>query len=86
MNDQNRVLIRRGARELNEQETAIVGGGPYPDRLHVCGLGTCPRWRYQRVLAAEDGDGLVCVPRFSRSYWKALDPLIGPNLRKGERT
>jgi len=27
MNDQNRVLIRRGARELNEQETAIVGGG-----------------------------------------------------------
>ena len=27
MNNQNRVLIRRGARELNEQETAIVGGG-----------------------------------------------------------
>jgi hypothetical protein len=27
MNDQNRVLLRQNARELNEQETAQVGGG-----------------------------------------------------------
>jgi len=27
MNDQNRVLLRKGARELNEQEAAQVGGG-----------------------------------------------------------
>jgi hypothetical protein len=27
MNDQNRVLIRRGARDLNEQEIAQVSGG-----------------------------------------------------------
>ena len=27
MNDQNRVLIRRGARELNEQEVQQVNGG-----------------------------------------------------------
>jgi hypothetical protein len=27
MNDQNRVLIRKGARELNEQEVEQVGGG-----------------------------------------------------------
>jgi hypothetical protein len=27
MNNQNRVLLRKGARELNEQEAAQVGGG-----------------------------------------------------------
>jgi len=27
MNDQNRVLARRGARDLNEQEVEQVGGG-----------------------------------------------------------
>jgi hypothetical protein len=27
MDDQNRVLIRRGARELNEEETLTVCGG-----------------------------------------------------------
>jgi hypothetical protein len=27
MNDQNRVLIRRGARDLNTQEMERVGGG-----------------------------------------------------------
>lgn len=27
MNDQNRVLIRRGARELTETESALVNGG-----------------------------------------------------------
>jgi hypothetical protein len=27
MNDQNRVLVRRGARDLNEQEVAQVSGG-----------------------------------------------------------
>jgi len=27
MNDQNRVLLRRGARALNEQEVAMVAGG-----------------------------------------------------------
>jgi hypothetical protein len=27
MNDQNRVLIRKGARDLNEQEVAMVSGG-----------------------------------------------------------
>jgi hypothetical protein len=27
MNDQNRVLARKGARELNAQETAQVNGG-----------------------------------------------------------
>jgi hypothetical protein len=27
MNDQNRVLARRGARDLNEQEVAMVAGG-----------------------------------------------------------
>jgi hypothetical protein len=27
MNDQNRVLLRRGARALSEQEVEFVGGG-----------------------------------------------------------
>jgi len=27
MNDQNRVLLRRGARDLNDQEVAMVAGG-----------------------------------------------------------
>ena len=27
MNDQTRVLIRQGARELNEQEVVLVSGG-----------------------------------------------------------
>ncbi|MGB8132369.1 MAG: hypothetical protein WCG81_21460 [Candidatus Angelobacter sp.] len=27
MNDQNRVLLRKGARQLNEQEAAQVAGG-----------------------------------------------------------
>ena len=27
MNDLNRVLLRRGARALNEQEVTLVGGG-----------------------------------------------------------
>jgi len=27
MNDQNRVLVRKGARDLNEQEVEHVGGG-----------------------------------------------------------
>jgi hypothetical protein len=27
MNDQNRVLLRRGARALSEQEVALVSGG-----------------------------------------------------------
>ena len=27
MNDQNRVLVRKGARDLNEQVVAIVAGG-----------------------------------------------------------
>jgi len=27
MNDQNRVLVRKGARDLNEQEVAMVSGG-----------------------------------------------------------
>jgi hypothetical protein len=27
MNDQNRVLLRRGARALNEQEVGFVAGG-----------------------------------------------------------
>ncbi|HEY2361390.1 MAG TPA: hypothetical protein VGK36_09765 [Candidatus Angelobacter sp.] len=27
MNDQNRVLLRRGARDLNEHEVAMVAGG-----------------------------------------------------------
>lgn len=27
MNDLNRVLLRRGARALNEQEVELVGGG-----------------------------------------------------------
>jgi hypothetical protein len=27
MNDHNRVLVRKGARDLNEQEVAMVSGG-----------------------------------------------------------
>lgn len=27
MNDKNRVLVRRGARDMSEQEVELVGGG-----------------------------------------------------------
>ena len=35
MNDQNRVLIRKGARDLNEQEVAMVPVAEDIDRMHA---------------------------------------------------
>jgi hypothetical protein len=37
MNDQNRVLIRKGARELSAEETEQIGGGLRTDT--VCTFG-----------------------------------------------
>jgi len=37
MNDQNRVLLRKGARDMTEQEVEYVGGG-----IHTATLCTAP--------------------------------------------
>jgi hypothetical protein len=47
MNDQNRVLLRRGARALSEQEVEHVGGG-----IRTATLCTAPT----RTNARADGD------------------------------
>jgi hypothetical protein len=47
MNDQNRVLLRRGARALGEQEVEHVGGG-----ISTATLCTAP----SRANASGDGD------------------------------
>jgi hypothetical protein len=47
MNDQNRVLLRRGARALTEQEVEHVGGG-----IRTATLCTAPT----QTNASADGD------------------------------
>lgn len=47
MNDQNRVLLRRGARDMTEQEVELVGGG-----IRTATLCTAPT----RANAHLDGD------------------------------
>jgi hypothetical protein len=56
MNDQNRVLIRRGARSLNEEEIQRVGGGLNTETLCTVPSATCPN---------NDGDASIgeCGPR-----------------------
>ena len=49
MNDQNRVLVRKGARELTEQETALINGGLRT--LTPCTIGNGPHHR--------DGDASI---------------------------
>ena len=47
MKEQDRVLIRRGARELNREETKQVSGG----------LGTLTACTWDPDLGGRDGDG-----------------------------
>ena len=55
MNDQNRVLVRRGARSLNEEEIQRVGGGIHTETLCTVPTATCPN---------RDGDAQIgeCGP------------------------
>lgn len=48
MNDQNRVLVRQGARELTPTETDLVNGGLRT--LTLCTAGPCHR---------QDGDASI---------------------------
>jgi hypothetical protein len=56
MNDQNRVLVRKGARELNAEEIERVGGGLNTETLCTVPTATCPN---------TDGDASIgeCGPR-----------------------
>jgi len=42
MNDQNRVLLRRGARQLTEQENELVNGGLRTATVCSCCVGGKP--------------------------------------------
>lgn len=42
MDDQNRVLIRRGARSLNQEEIERVGGGLHTETLCTVPSAACP--------------------------------------------
>ena len=55
MNDQNRVLIRQGARELGTEEIERVGGGLHTETLCTVPTSTCPN---------RDGDAQIgeCGP------------------------
>ena len=55
MNDQNRVLVRRGARSLNEEEISRVGGGLPTDTVCTVPSTACPN---------KDGDASIgeCGP------------------------
>jgi hypothetical protein len=55
MNDQNRVVIRRGARELTENEVDRVGGGIHTETACTVPTATCPN---------KDGDASIgeCGP------------------------
>ena len=55
MNDQNRVLIRRGARDLNAEEMERVGGGLPTDTVCTVPTNSCPN---------KDGDASIgeCGP------------------------
>jgi hypothetical protein len=55
MNDQNRVLVRRGARSLNEEEIERVGGGLNTETLCTVPSTACPN---------KDGDASIgeCGP------------------------
>ncbi len=50
MDDQNRVLIRRGARTLSAEEIALVGGGIGTTTLCTVPTTTCPN---------KDGDASI---------------------------
>ena len=50
MNDQNRVLIRTGARSLNQEEIERVGGGISTTTLCTVPTATCPN---------KDGDASI---------------------------
>jgi len=55
MNDQNRVLVRRGARSLNEVEISRVGGGLHTETVCTFPSTACPN---------KDGDASIgeCGP------------------------
>jgi hypothetical protein len=55
MNDKNRVLVRTGARSLNEEEIQRVGGGIHTETLCTVPTSTCPN---------RDGDAQIgeCGP------------------------
>ena len=55
MNDQNRVLVRRGARSLNAEEMERVGGGLHTETVCTVPTATCPN---------KDGDASIgeCGP------------------------
>jgi hypothetical protein len=55
MNDQNRVLLRQGAREMSVEETERVGGGLRTETLCTIPTTTCPN---------KDGDAQIgeCGP------------------------
>ena len=55
MNDQNRVLIRRGARSLSAEEMERVGGGLHTETLCTVPTEVCPN---------KDGDAQIgeCGP------------------------
>jgi hypothetical protein len=55
MNDQNRVLVRRGAHELSAEEIEHVGGGLHTETLCTVPTATCPN---------RDGDAQIgeCGP------------------------
>ena len=55
MNDQNRVLIRRGARSLSAEEMERVGGGLNTDTVCTVPTNVCPN---------KDGDASIgeCGP------------------------
>jgi hypothetical protein len=55
MNDQNRVLVRRGARSLNQEEIERVSGGLPTDTVCTVPSTSCPN---------KDGDASIgeCGP------------------------
>jgi hypothetical protein len=55
MDDQNRVLVRRGARSLSEEEIERVGGGLHTETLCTVPSTACPN---------KDGDASIgeCGP------------------------
>jgi len=55
MNNQNRVLIRRGARELSAEEVDLVSGGLHTETACTVPTASCPN---------KDGDASIgeCGP------------------------
>ena len=82
MNDQNRVLLRRGARDLNDQEVAMVAGGLRT--LTACTLaaaGTLDGDTFHSECGSPDQLPVAAV----ETSFEKPGPLNGPNDERRKR-